>query len=350
MLIPTYPKSPILHVIALAFVFSQSMMIASESTNSAQQKCPSTIVAPKSTNTTQQGLDNHALVIAIGDYSGWERWNNLPAVYNDARRIKIALRHQWKITYAKNLEIDCLEQVIKAFFESATGTQRLLLYYAGHGLAHLTSASNSASKPTAHLIPSKAKEPTNPTGWSNIALPVAFVFDQIDSSRAREVLVVFDACMLGEAVYANFNRVFQTKHRPSGTVSPSGTADSLNPILRGFITSGYAATEVSSKSYFNDAFTDALQFQKDDGADSITYLGVQIPTQKTRERTNRDSKIDADELYYYTLIHLHQKQTNRSPASFDPQHFWSNDPKKFVLLTESSTRNPHSNGKGGRKR
>ena len=305
MLIPTYPKSTILHVIALAFVFSQSMMIASESTNSAQQKCPSTTVASKSTNTTQQGLDNHALVIAIGEYSnGWERWADLPAVYEDAKRIEEALGHQWKITVAKDLEIDCLKQVIENFFRPATGTQRLLLYYAGHGFAHFyrepNSPGGSIRKVTAHLIPSNVQKPTSHTysgnsSYDEKALPVEFVLNEARKSKAKEVLAVFDVCMLSKAVYTNFNlnlrnktKSLQRKNGSSRTVNRSGTAASS--IFRGFITSGYAANEAFSKSNFNSAFAGAL-----------------------RKMEGRDSKIDVDKLYDY-LIHLHQK-------SFDPQFF-----------------------------
>ncbi|KAB8334950.1 caspase family protein [Scytonema tolypothrichoides VB-61278] len=133
---------------------------------------------------------NMAFVIGINNYG-----NGIPPLHNavnDAKKLVEILREKhgyqvWvcldQLATLKNLQ-DLFE---KSLPQQVTADDRLLFYFAGHGIAL-----NSEDGPAGYLIPQDAK-----LGDSKTYLPMTQVHESLSNLPCRHFLGIFDCCFAG---------------------------------------------------------------------------------------------------------------------------------------------------------
>jgi hypothetical protein len=133
---------------------------------------------------------NMAFVIGINNYS-----NGIPPLHNavnDAKKLVEILREKhgyqvWvyldQLATLKNLE-DLFEKILP---QQVTADDRLLFYFAGHGIAL-----NSEDGPAGYLIPQDAK-----LGDTKTYLPMTQVHESLSKLPCRHFLGILDCCFAG---------------------------------------------------------------------------------------------------------------------------------------------------------
>ena len=311
--------------------------------------------------TSSKGGSSRALVIAIADY-GSSGWPNLTEVHGDADRVRAVLEDQWEVLLHHDLKREELHTKIRTFFEGGKKNDRLLLYYAGHGVAknvrfgesnkyrgYLLTAgfpdeatTSSTPEQSDSSAPQQSDPSTPESGFGTISIPIKFLWDQAKGSEAKHVLVVIDACQISDELHGMTKRELQIQvplDDPSRELRSSETRAEMwksgkvrDEPSRSFITSGYGIGKVDSSSGFNLAFVDALQFTDERGADGVVMMGTMdgIAKQKAHHGL-MDSIIDPFELDFYITLHLFN---NNPYGVFDPQHSWTGL-GRMVLLTDT---------------
>jgi tetratricopeptide (TPR) repeat protein len=221
----------------------------------------------------------HALLIGVSDYkSGWPQ---LPNVKNDLHDLKAGLEPYFEtVDIVPNPTVAQLRDRMGEFLLGQWNKpdERLFIYYAGHGFTDFNQSSrDNDGYITGSDTPGKA-------------VSKAMSFYEVDSwsrqTRARHVLMVFDACFSGS--------LFQTMGPPEGPARPDldGVRRMLGQPMRYYITAGRQNEEVSADSTFATLLLRGLRGGADTyhtgiiSADDLgSYLFHEVPKYSPRPQT-----------------------------------------------------------------
>lgn len=197
---------------------------------------------------------SYALVIGVADYTGG--WQDLPGVRTDVREVTAVLKTQgFQVTTVldpKKAELSAaLEKFINTY--GYDYENRLLFYYAGHGITLKAGAGYEQG----FIVPSDA--PALKSGNEVEVRRFAISMDTIEryagEINAKHALFVFDSCFSGALI---------TKTRSA--VPPSITFKATQPV-RQFITAGSDDQEVPDISEFRKQFVNGLNGEADRNGD-----------------------------------------------------------------------------------
>ncbi len=133
---------------------------------------------------------NLAFIIGINNYQNGI--SSLKTAVNDAKKLVETLRekhgYQVWVCLDEVATLSKLNQLLeKTLPEQVTENDRLLFYFAGHGVAL-----NGDDGPTGYLIPQDAKQ-----GDTNSYLPMTKLHDALSKLPCRHFLGIFDCCFSG---------------------------------------------------------------------------------------------------------------------------------------------------------
>ncbi len=222
----------------------------------------------------------HALLIGVSDYkSGWPQ---LPNVKNDLQDLKAGLAPYFE-TEPEVLLNPTVAQLRDRMGEFLLGQwnkpdERLFIYYAGHGFTDFNQSSrDNDGYITGSDTPGKA-------------VAKAMSFYEVNSwsrqTRARHVLMVFDACFSGS--------LFQTMGPPEEPARPDldGVRRMLGQPMRYYITAGRQNEEVAADSTFATLLLRGLRGGADtyhmgiiSAEDLGSYLFHEVPKYSPRLQT-----------------------------------------------------------------
>ncbi|MBH8577024.1 caspase family protein [Nostocaceae cyanobacterium CENA369] len=242
-------------------------------------------------------------------------------------------RYEVQLILNQRASLSALKQLITDFNQgqisldsgkvTVTKDDRLLFYFAGHGIA--LDALESQEGPVGYLIPQDAK-----SGDSSTYLPMQELHDALNALPCRHLLAILDCCFAGAFRWASLNReilpkVKVYKERYDRFISDrawqviTSAADDQKALdslgSRGIVTEG---TEVHSP--FAKYLFDALQGK---GAD-----------------LNQDGMITATELYSYLRDRVEIESENyyqRQTPSLCPLR--KHDKGEFIFLLPEFDRN-----------
>jgi tetratricopeptide (TPR) repeat protein len=221
----------------------------------------------------------HALLIGVSDYkSGWPQ---LPNVKNDLQDLKAGLEPYFEtVDIVPNPTVAQLRDRMGEFLLGQWNKpdERLFIYYAGHGFTDFNQSSrDNDGYITGSDTPGKA-------------IAKAMSFFEVDSwsrqTRARHVLMVFDACFSGS--------LFQTMGPPEEPARPDldGVRRMLGQPMRYYITAGRQNEEVAADSTFATLLLRGLRGGADTyhmgiiSADDLgSYLYHEVPKHSPRPQT-----------------------------------------------------------------
>lgn len=153
---------------------------------------------------------NLAIIVGIDRYKSHPSIRNLRTAVSDANAIADLLEQVYDYKQSSQHP-----KVIRLFDEAATlqGLQhlfsktlleqnlterdRLIIYFAGHGIAHSRANSSRDSGPKGYLVPYDA-DPTRPESL----LPMEYVSDALSKLECHHLLVVLDCCFAGTFQWA----------------------------------------------------------------------------------------------------------------------------------------------------
>jgi len=221
----------------------------------------------------------HALLIGVSDYkSGWPQ---LPNVKNDLHDLTAGLEPYFEtVEIVPNPFVAQLRDRMGEFLLGQWNKpdERLFIYYAGHGFTDFNQSSrDNDGYITGSDTPGKA-------------VAKAMSFYEVDSwsrqTRARHVLMVFDACFSGS--------LFQTMGPPEDPARPDldGVRRMLGQPMRYYITAGRQNEEVAADSTFATLLLRGLRGGADTyhmgiiSADDLgSYLYHEVPKYSPRPQT-----------------------------------------------------------------
>ena len=306
---------------------------------------------------------SRALIVAIGDYSGSDypdlgryREEESTGVHKDADRIKAALAGSaWDTRIVRDPTLSDLKAAIDSFYASATVNERLLLYVAAHGRGQKVGKQQNRRVrriPKAWIIPKpdsvepsaidpSAIDPLVSSSLDLTALPVSYLIRHASQSKARDGMVVIDACQIGLAVFtqtaAHVRREIAISHGASSSLGEGPVAASSKS--RVYVTSGYALQSVSASSGFNIAFAEALQLGRA-GADGVHKSNVSVDVQKRLYPDAQDGRITPDELAKFIEVYVAEEGLRTSLIhSFDLSETDTDKGSIFCYLSEKKKRN-----------
>ena len=259
--------------------------------------------------------DNHALLVGVHEYLHVDEWGELPLVLNEVRELSSALSDHFDVDVLKSPELETLKARVDQFFKCADEDDRLLFYHAGHGFSPPRARGFSSRRTEAYLV-ARDTLPLHSAGHST-ALSVSWLLDRARTSKARDVLVVLDACQVAtvisgvdlkqsqlgfnhencdNAVLAN--RELENASLPLRRAAEAAfTATALGS--RNVITSGYAANAVPEESGFANAFRAGLS-----SADGFSAFGGPLV---------RDNQVDTKELVRFVQNRLAELKYQQKP-------------------------------------
>ena len=188
---------------------------------------------------------SYALVVGNGNYAEWEK---LPGALQDVEEVKDALEtHGFNVTLKTDLNKKEFEIALAKFvLESGKDKyNRLLFYYAGHG--HTRKAINGEDLGYLVMIdaPSSASDEV---GLEVASIDMSSLITQAKKIQSRHVLFMFDSCFSGTILDVR-----------DGLQLPEGISDSIENLVRQFITAGRAGETVPDHSYFKQEFLNLIQ-------------------------------------------------------------------------------------------
>jgi WD40 repeat protein len=152
------------------------------------------------------GLDSHALVIGIDAYGG--DITTLQTAVRDASAVATLLqtRHQYQVTTLLDQAATraAILAAITSLCDRLTPDSALLVYYAGHGVAH----GDGSDGPRGYLLPADATRADERT-W--LAMPD--IVKALERLRCRHMLIVLDCCFAGAFRWAS-SRDLEIVDRP----------------------------------------------------------------------------------------------------------------------------------------
>ena len=267
---------------------------------------------------------SHAFIIGIDNYANVRP---LDTPINDAKVLasKLKTNHDYQnptILLDPTLQ-DLRELLHKAIPQEVTSEEdRLLFYFAGHGVAL-----DGENGPSGYIVPADAR----PNDRDSL-LPMEELHDALTSLRCRHGLLILDCCFSGAFKWASGFRGFQLdiphiiyRERfqrycldPAWHVLSSSAYDQKALDVLNEYSLGYRNTEHSEHSPFALALFEAL----DGKADVVPDGG--------------DGLITASELYIYLRDWVEtrtMKQDQRQTPSFFPLK--RHDKGEFIFLTPS---------------
>ena len=133
---------------------------------------------------------NLAFIVGINSYSNGI--SSLKTAVNDAKKLVEILRekhgYQVWVCLDKVATLDNLNQLLeKTLPEQVTENDRLLFYFAGHGVAL-----NNDDEPAGYLIPQDAIQ-----GDTDSYLPMTKLHDALSKLNCRHFLGILDCCFSG---------------------------------------------------------------------------------------------------------------------------------------------------------
>ncbi|MEK7991771.1 MAG: caspase family protein, partial [Thiotrichaceae bacterium] len=143
--------------------------------------------------TDNQALDfkqSHALVIGINEYENGN--SRLNTAVNDATRLADILQttHQYQVQLLTNPSLQELTEQLQALAEKIQEGDRLLFYFAGHGIAQ--DALENESGPAGYIVPRDADINDITT-----CFPMQALHDVLSELSCKHVLVILDCCFAG---------------------------------------------------------------------------------------------------------------------------------------------------------
>lgn len=149
---------------------------------------PAAPAAVQSAATITPDGNYHALVIGIDNYISQRDWKLATAV-NDSSEVAriLADKYGFAVTTLFNEQAthDGILNALNAYRKKLGKTDRLLIYYAGHGYLDATADAS-------YWLPADAEKDVD-TKW----LDAKRITDQLKRMEARQVLVVADSCYAG---------------------------------------------------------------------------------------------------------------------------------------------------------
>ncbi len=233
----------------------------------------------------------HALLIGVSDYmTGWDQ---LPSVKDDLDDLKEGLRPYFEtVDTVQSPTVVELRNRMHDFLMGRWNKpdERLFVYYSGHGFTDF----NQSSREKDGYITGSDTPLYNETDGRAIenAVPFTDVIAWNMQTRARHVLMVFDACFSGS--------LFQTKGTETepNKYEFDGIRRMLGQPIRYFITAGRQNEEVSADSTFAKLLLRGLRGGADFSQQGIIsadqlgiYLSREVPRNSQRTQTPQFNSI-----------------------------------------------------------
>ena len=164
----------------------------------------------------------YALLIAIQDYSNPEI-GKLDYPVSDARQLMEVLSSRYNfekenIKILNNPDRRTIYKTLQDLRKQLTGTDNLLIFYAGHGMW-------LDDMKQGFWLPSDAAGPNDPSDW----IPNSTIRDYIKAIKAKHILLIADACFSGgifkmrEASSSPGTSIEKIYEMPSRKAMPSGS-------------------------------------------------------------------------------------------------------------------------------
>ncbi|HYL69693.1 MAG TPA: SUMF1/EgtB/PvdO family nonheme iron enzyme [Candidatus Dormibacteraeota bacterium] len=221
------------------------------------------------------------LIIGLSDYRD-RSWPRLAAA-RDAQRVRRLFLDRGVPAAAITLvepepeDANALTQALVRFGESlpsAASQLRVVVYVAGHGYT---------ADGIGYLVPPTAPSPTaDPAAFKIAALPLQTLLGRIAAFRARDILVILDACFSGLALESLPRERFP--HPPDSS--------STSPRVVQVITAGTAGQTVADDGLFAELVAAGLTGSADlnlDGWVSGTELGMYLRLRLTEATRGRQT-------------------------------------------------------------
>jgi hypothetical protein len=184
----------------------------------------------------------HALLIGNDDYTAWERLDTPGRDVQDLRNL-LRTRFGFKVTVLQNASRRDTFAAFAQLRASLGPTDKLLVYYAGHGEIDPVTQRG-------YWIPVDA-ERRNRSNW----LSMADITDQVRGISARQVLVIADSCYAGAMTRSPLPG---TDEADEPAARASGQATQLRPRVRVALTSGALEPVVDGGGGRNSLFARTL--------------------------------------------------------------------------------------------
>lgn len=264
---------------------------------------------------------NKALLVAAREYdTGWQTLEN---VEDDVRALSRVLDPYFGVPdILLNPPLETFVARLANLFECATSDDRLLLYYAGHGFSRQRVRGHASERTDAYLVAKDTpllhfavgREQGQSGGaigpLDGTAVSVSRLLDQALQSRAKDVLIVFDACQVASPLIGvdlkQQSKGFKQKHCED-FLSTTGELADASPAMRrvwgaalstmptrNIITSGFAMETVTAKSAFAEAFRNGLGGSADE----------RRPPHIAPRPSDGDGEVDTNELVRFIQAEL----------------------------------------------
>ena len=233
----------------------------------------------------------HALLIGVSDYT--RGWDQLPSVKNDLHDLEEGLKPYFEtVDTVRSPTVAEIRTKLRDFLLGRWNrpNERLFIYYSGHGF---TDFNQSSRQNDGYITGSDTPLYNQRDG---MAVENAVPFYEVNylsmQTKARHVLMVFDACFSGS--------LFQTK--ATKTEPSQYDLDSVRKLLgkpiRYFITAGRQNEEVTADSTFATLLLRGLRGEADffhEGIISADELGIylsrEVPRFSQRSQTPQFNSI-----------------------------------------------------------
>jgi uncharacterized caspase-like protein len=212
--------------------------------------------------------ESHALVIGASAYRHWSKLGGVPS---DVRAVSAALRSTgFKVIEVMDPTLARLEDALRSFVaeQGQNPSNRLLIYFAGHGYTLKSGAGNQLG----YLVPVDAPVPSerNIGAFKRAALSMDSIEGLARQIDAKHALFVFDSCFSGT--------FFKMR------AAPESISLKTSQPVRQFITAGAADQPVPDVSVFRRQFVDGIRGGADldnDGYVTGSELGMFLESRVT---------------------------------------------------------------------
>ena len=215
----------------------------------------------------------YALLIAVQDYSNPEI-GKLDYPVSDARQLREVLSSRYNfekenIKILNNPDRRTIYKTLQDLRKQLTGTDSLLIFYAGHGMW-------LDDMKQGFWLPSDAAGPNDPSDW----IPNSTIRDYIKAIKAKHILLIADACFSGG--------IFKMREASS---SPGTSIEKIYEMpSRKAMTSGSLKT-VPDQSVFVEFLIKRLKDNRE------PYLDSQKLFTSLRDSVINNSKVNQTPLY-----------------------------------------------------
>jgi uncharacterized caspase-like protein len=271
-----------------------------------------------------------ALIIYVSDYKIWPPLRNTKAEADDLRKVLEKQGFIVKVLPDPHNRVE-LESEINSFaadYAMSRAYDRVLIYFAGHGLAR---------RNIGFLVPSDAPKPvfvasslSADSRFYKETLKMNSLYYNMKDYRSKHVLLVLDTCSSGS--------IFGHNTKPAQSVARKNVDEAFRQDSRQVLTAGFEDEEVPGKSIFTPLFLEAIEGKAD---------------------SNQDAVVTVTEVYEYIRRNLPLRKTDKKPQTpqygeVDIQDGIPQDTGDMLFFSKSSTNPtekpipgevPSSNGK-----